>query len=196
MQVAIDLKEASEIQSELTYIKSDEFKNFFREVIFFNCYNKSSCNDEFSIYFYTEYRNGTFDIITSQHKPNKETLLELYFSKTNTFIVNKILKNFFEDKSEAGALRTSLFNSFLCAKYNLSSYKNIEEYYSLPELLSWNNELITLKINEERNAFALANTEVSLKKVDSYIEVLNKKFEDILNRYELNKNKFLAKRTV
>lgn len=196
MQIAIDLKEASEIQNELTYIQSDEFRNFFREVVFLNCYNKSSCDDEFFIYFYTDYRNGTFDIITSRDKLNKEPLLELYFSNTHSFILDKILKNFFEDKSEIGALRTSLFDSFLLAKYNLNSYDNIEEYYNLSELLDWNHELIALKIDEERNNFALANTEISLNKIDSYVEILNQKFENLLDRYELNKNKFLAQKSV
>lgn len=196
MKVSIDLKEASQIQSELLYIKTENFRKFLREVIFLNCYNKASSNKEESIFFYTDYRDGVFDIIVSDGRPsNKDTIIEMYFSNTYNFIIDKILKNFFEDKSEAGALKTSLFNSFLCAKYNLTNYNDAKQFYNLKELLSWNKDFIELQIEEEKNNFALANTDMALTRIDLYEDKLNKQFEKVLLRYEANKTRFLKNKS-
>lgn len=195
MQMAMDLKDASIIQKELDYIKSSEFRNFFEEIVFLNCYNKSCSNDEISIYFSTSYRDGVFDVVASNNKPDKEVLLELYFSNTYQFIVDKTCKSFFEDNSSSGGLRISLFNSFLLAKYNLTTDEGIDKYYNISELLDWNTELIDMKILDERNNFASTNTKISLDKISLYTDLLNKKLEHILNRYEFKKNNLLNKKT-
>lgn len=195
MQITMDLKDASIIQKELDYIKSREFRDCFEEIVFLNCYNKSSCNDEISIYFSTSHRNGVFDIVASNTKPNKEVLLELYFSNTYQFIVDKICDSFFRDNSPSGGLKISLFNSFLLAKYNLTTDEDINKYYNISELLDWNAELISMKIVEERNNFASVNTKISLDKISLYIDSLNDKLEHILDRYEFKKNDLLNKKT-
>lgn len=192
MKIYDCLKQAAEIQSELLYIKTENFRKFFREVIFLNCYNKSASNNEGSLFFYTDYRDGVFDIIVSDGKPGKDTILELYFSNTYNFIIDKILENFFGDKSETGAMRTSLFNSFLCAKYNLTNYDDVKRFYNLEELLSWNEDFIRAQLEEERNRFALANTNKALDSILSYEQKLNKQFDKVTARYEANKNLFLA----
>lgn len=191
----MDLKDASIIQKELDYINSSEFRRFFEEIVFLNCYNKSCSNDEISIYFSTSYRDGVFDVVASNNKPGKEVLLELSFSNAHQYIVDKTCKSFFEDSSSSGGLRISLFNSFLLAKYNLITDEGIDNYYDISELLDWNTELVEMKMMEERNRFASIKTKISLDKISLYIDSLNKKLEYILNRYEFKKNNLLNKKT-